>query len=124
MKRVLVVDDEPGLALLVRAFLDSADVSQSGTIAEAVAAASERRPAVVLLDLDLAGDDGMEWMSVIAEDAELKDVPVVIFSVHDSRFDEARQRGAVGCVRKPFKGSELRSMLAPYLEDAGEPVSN
>jgi DNA-binding response OmpR family regulator len=122
LKRVLVVDDEPGLALLVRAFLESADVSQSPTIPEAVAAAREQRPAVVLLDLDLAGDDGMEWMSVTAGDAELKEVPVIIFSVHDSRFDEARKLGAVGCVRKPFKGADLRSMLAPYLDDV--PVSN
>jgi CheY-like chemotaxis protein len=118
VKSVLVVDDEPGLALLVRAFLDSASVSQTQTVSDAVCAARESRPNVVLLDLDLGGEDGMEFMGLLAEDPDLKGVPVVIFSVHDSRFEEARQRGAVGCVRKPFKGSQLRSVLAPYLEDA------
>jgi DNA-binding response OmpR family regulator len=118
MTDVLLVDDAPGMGDLIGAVLEGADVRQVTNLDEAYSAVEASRPDVVLLDLNLEHEDGLGFLRHRGDDRRLQDLPVIVFSVHDSRFDEALEAGAVGCVRKPFRAQDLRAAIGPYLDKA------
>jgi len=79
---VLLVEDNPGDADLVRLRLvegqSQANVSCVGRLADGLAQLSEKRPSVVLLDLNLPDSQGAETFRKVLEKSP--DVPVVILS--------------------------------------------
>ena len=101
MRRVLIVDDHVGFRLRARALLEADGfdvVGEAGTGEEALAAATELRPALVLLDVQLPDLDGFEVARRLEElDAE---VEVVLISSRDrsdygSLISESPARGFV-----------------------------
>jgi DNA-binding response OmpR family regulator len=117
MSLVLLIDDEPGMGQLVRMSLDAdgARVVQVGDLAGAIAAAREERPSAVLLDLSLGPEDGLAILPRLREEPSLADVPIIVFSIHDSRQREAFQEGADGFVAKPFKAANLRDVIEEHI---------
>ncbi len=124
MSGILLVDDEREFVDLVAGFLDDVEVRHASTVAEAMSSMREKPPDVVLLDLSLEREDGMDLLPQLAEHSELSPIPVIAFSVHDSRFEEARRKGAAGCLRKPFRGKELRAALRPFMEESSIAVGS
>jgi CheY-like chemotaxis protein len=117
MRTVLLIDDEPDMAMLVEMCLKDVRVTSAATFAEAIAAAREERPHAVLLDIALNGDeDGLDLLPRLRQEAALSDVPIIGFSVHGSRKQEALEKGLQGFVDKPFKAAALREALQPYLD--------
>jgi DNA-binding response OmpR family regulator len=114
---LLLVDDEPQMETLVGMCLRDLDarVVWAGTSSEARVAAHAERPSVVLLDIGLGSEDGLDLLDEFQEDPALSDVPVVVFSIHDSRMLEALTRGADGFVSKPFRLAGLRAVLQERL---------
>jgi DNA-binding response OmpR family regulator len=114
---VLLVDDEPEMLGLVAMCLENTGVRvvQAATLDEAVAAAQRERPSVVLLDIGLGPEDGLALLPRLRSEPPLSGVPVVVFSVHDSRRQEALDEGADGFVSKPFHLSALRQAVAEHL---------
>jgi DNA-binding response OmpR family regulator len=114
---VLLIDDEPHMEALVGMSLEElgVTVSAASNLEEAVAAAREAPPRVVLLDLALGAEDGLDLLPRLRKEPEFKDVPILAFTVHDSRREEALERGVDGFVRKPFKGADLRALVAAHL---------
>ncbi len=117
MKRVLLIDDEPAMAGLVRLCLD-AEVVTASDLEEAIRASKEAPPQVVLLDLALGEVDGLDLLPALRQEPSLAGIPVVGFSVHESREREARERGVDGFVAKPFKAANLRKAVSPWIKDA------
>ena len=117
MSTVLLVDDEPAMGPLVDNWLAElgARVVQVGTLDQAVETARQERITVVLLDISLDGADGLDLLPLLKEESSLADAPVIAFSIHDSRRDEALSKGANGFVRKPFKSEDLHKALKEYL---------
>jgi DNA-binding response OmpR family regulator len=70
---------------------------------------------LVLLDIALGSEDGLDPLDEFREDPTLHQVPVVVFSIHDSRREEAMTRGADGFIAKPFRPSGLRAELEERL---------
>jgi DNA-binding NarL/FixJ family response regulator len=78
--RVLIVDDHAGFRSIARTFLESEGldvVGEAGDGDEAVAASATLRPALVLLDVHLPGDDGF---AVAERLAALPAPPVVVLT--------------------------------------------
>ena len=117
MSVILLVDDEPGMGELVEFWLADlgARVVQAGTIDEGVEAARQHSPRAVLLDLSLDDEDGLELIPRLREDDQLADLPVIAFTVHDSREQEARASGAAGFVPKPFRSGQLHDEVRRFL---------
>jgi DNA-binding response OmpR family regulator len=108
---VLLVDDEPAMAGLVNVWLSDLGIRvvQASGLSEALKAIDREQPRAVLLDLSLGEEDGLEIMPRLQE--ALEGVPIIAFTVHDSREEEARRHGVSGFISKPFRGKELREVV-------------
>lgn len=119
---ILLIDDEPHMASLVAMSLEDIGVTvdAAATLAEALEAVRQARPRVVLLDLALGLEDGLDILPKLRDEPALDGVPIVAFTVHDSRRDEAMARGVDGFVRKPFKAAELKASVLRHLRGSAE----
>jgi two-component system, OmpR family, KDP operon response regulator KdpE len=112
VSRVLVVDDEPQirrtLAINLRARGYQVDLAATGE--EALKAAADQQPDVVVLDLGLPGIDGLQ---VIQGLRGWTRVPIIVLSVREREADKvaALDAGADDYVTKPFGFNELLARL-------------
>jgi DNA-binding NarL/FixJ family response regulator len=124
---ILVVDDDPELRALVAAVLDSTGcaVREAGTGKEALAAAAEERPSLVLLDVCLPGPGGYSLLRDL-RDLLGEELPVVFISgERTDPLDSASGLflGADDYVLKPFHPEELRARVQRLLpKEAAEPT--
>jgi two-component system, OmpR family, response regulator ResD len=107
---VLVVDDEPTIAEVVARYLERAGyrtrVAADGL--EAIAAATDRRPDLVVLDLMLPGLDGLEVMRRLREHDRDR-IAVILLTAKGEESDRVAglRLGADDYVVKPFSPAEL-----------------
>ncbi|MCJ7667196.1 MAG: response regulator [Anaerolineae bacterium] len=81
MAKILVVDDDPDFVNLTRRILQSRnyEVLTASNGEKALAAMRKERPDLVLLDIMMAYIlDGLDVSREMAEDTELKDIPVIM----------------------------------------------
>ena len=124
-KRVLVADDS---ATIQRAFAmvfgSREDVSlvPARSLDDAVAAARQGRPDLVIADANLGGRTGYELCSAIKSDAGLRGVPVYILASSHSPYDDGKGRsaGVDGHLTKPF---ESQALIDKVLEILARPTS-
>jgi two-component system, OmpR family, response regulator ResD len=107
---ILIVDDEPTIAEVVARYLVRAgyETRTAADGASAVAAATQRRPDLVVLDIMLPGLDGLEVLRRLHEDAEER-VPVILLTAKGEESDRVvgLRQGADDYVVKPFSPREL-----------------
>jgi HAMP domain-containing protein/signal transduction histidine kinase/DNA-binding response OmpR family regulator len=92
-KRLLLVEDDEAERMGVSELLESTDIeiTMAATGAAALAELRERPPDCVVLDLKLPDMSGFEVLETIRDDAELRDVPVVVFTGRELSADEDAQ---------------------------------
>jgi HAMP domain-containing protein/CheY-like chemotaxis protein/signal transduction histidine kinase len=92
-KRLLVVEDNPAEQLSVRELLghDDIDIEVAESGSDALLALSENSFDCVVLDLRLPDMTGFEVLARLGENAELKDIPVVVFTGRELTPDEDAQ---------------------------------
>ena len=114
--KILVVDDEPQIRILLKATLRRAGyaVAEAGTAREALSAKSIDKPDLILLDLGLPDRDGLELVSALI--AEPRSALIVV-----SARDQTEQKvaaldlGADDYVTKPFDTEELLARVRASL---------
>lgn len=86
---VLVVEDEPATADIVRFNLESrgyeCECAYDGD--EAIRMVAHRAPDLMILDINMPGMSGWEVLDLLPGDAELSAIPVVILSGRDTPHD-------------------------------------
>ena len=111
---VLVVEDNPNVALVIRQFLINSDYSIAAIVTsgeEAVEVARQRKLDLVLMDIQLAGKmDGIEAAGLIWNQFR---VPVVYLTGEEEEetISRASLTGAYGFVHKPFQKRDLSSTI-------------
>jgi two-component system chemotaxis response regulator CheY len=72
----------------------------------------------VITDLNMPNMRGDELIQHMAQDAKLKDIPVVVVSTEGShtRLDEVVLPFAAGFIRKPFTPEQVRETIFNVLE--------
>ena len=102
--RILVVDDHPvlrdGLVAVLSTQADFEIVGEAETGAEAVLAAAELQPDIVMMDLEMPEMDGVEALKQMRDHDP--DVRVIVFTAYDTddRIMAAIQAGAQGYLLK------------------------
>ena len=126
---ILVVEDNERNAKLLRDVLEHRGyrvlVAETGELG--VALAQEHLPALVLMDIQLPGIDGIEAFEQLQSDAATRDIPVV--AVTASAMQEERARiatvGFAGYQPKPIRVMEFLQAMEAILEsqsqEANEP---
>ena len=113
--RVLVVEDDPSIRRLTKTVLETQgyEVFEVVDGPSALPAAREARPDVVLLDVGLPGMDGFGVLSLLKEDEELRDVPVMMVTAwaEPELVAKALDRGAHDYIRKPFDITDLAARV-------------
>jgi CheY-like chemotaxis protein len=82
-KRILIIDDDPQFGLLAKLTLEETgmfEVSVTTDSNEAIPAAREFLPDLILLDIVMPGLDGGDVQALLRNDPMLRDVPVLIVS--------------------------------------------
>ncbi len=116
---VLIVDDSPHVHKLVGAYLKNDDISlQSAFDGEAaISSASQRRPSLILLDVDMPQVDGFEVCRRLRSNPATNDTPVMFVTADGSLSDKVKglNLGAVDYITKPFKPEELQARVQAAL---------
>lgn len=109
--RVLVVDDEPDITALVAYHLARAGyrVSTAASGTDALKAAREEKPDVVVLDVMLPGVSGYDVLADLRRLDETRDVGVIMLTARREEEDRIRglSLGADDYLVKPFSPQEL-----------------
>ena len=109
--RILVVDDEPDIIALVAYHLARSGyrVSTAATGTEALQAARDEQPALVVLDLMLPELSGFEVLERMRADRALADTPVLMLTARRDEPDRVQglSLGADDYLVKPFSPQEL-----------------
>jgi two-component system phosphate regulon response regulator PhoB len=124
---VLVVEDEEPILEMLRYGLEHFGFSVRcvGSGEEALAAVTQERPDLVLLDLMLPGIDGLEVCRRLKREKETSTIPIVILTARDSEADivAGLEIGADDYLTKPFSPRVLSARLRAVLRrwEVGEP---
>lgn len=119
MGRVLVVDDEQDIALMLRIALKQAghDSLQAVTGEEALDLLGREAVDAVLLDVRLPGIDGWEVVQRVRADQNLQGLKIIMMSAHASPATKSRA-AELGCdayLTKPFTLEQLAQIVAETL---------
>jgi two-component system phosphate regulon response regulator PhoB len=124
--RILVVDDEPDITALVAYHLAKAGyrVSTAANGTDALRAAREERPDIVVLDLMLPGLSGYEVLGELRKRDETRDVGVILLTARREEADRIRglSLGADDYLTKPFSPHELALRVAALLRRLAAPA--
>jgi len=114
--KVLVVDDDEAVRVLLTRYLEMEGytVEQVSDGGSALAAIASSRPDMVLLDLMLPAQDGLDILTRLRRNS---DVPVILLTGRSSEADRilGLKLGADDYVVKPFSPGELTARISSVL---------
>lgn len=112
---VLVAEDSMVVRALLRAQLRDRgyEVVEAVDGEQALVVAAERRPDVILLDIEMPRLDGFGALERLKADPDLYEIPVVLITGRTTAADAVRglEHGAHDYLRKPFEAAELAARI-------------
>jgi diguanylate cyclase (GGDEF)-like protein len=112
--RVLLVDDDESLRILLRTTFEVVDieVDEAADAKSAERRIADARPDVLVLDVGMPGVDGFEFCRRLKARPETRAIGVIVLTGADSATrDDARAAGADMLLRKPFSPLELLGVV-------------
>jgi DNA-binding response OmpR family regulator len=117
--KILVIDDEPEITDIIKAFLSTAgyEVLVENSSVMGIEKAKTFKPDLILLDIMMPFMDGYEVCSSIKKDPELTNVPVLFLTGKDANDDGGQgfRSGADLFIKKPFSCERLLQMVRMVL---------
>ena len=124
-KKVLIADDEPNILASLEFLMRKGgyDVRLARNGEEAVSAALDFRPDLVLLDVMMPLRSGYEVCRALRAEEALAGVKIVVLSAkgREAEVNKGLSLGADAYVTKPFSNRELMRCVAELLAEAGAP---
>ena len=118
MKKILIVDDELNMRLVLTAMLkkEGFEISSASNGREALQILKSSRIAVVITDLKMPDIDGMELLSCISE--QHPEIPVIMITAHGTIATavEALKKGAFDYITKPFDLDDLKNIVSKAIK--------
>jgi CheY-like chemotaxis protein len=123
---ILVVDDNDAGLLLVRSVLelDGFRVDSAGSSEEVLARLRAGTPDLILMDVQLPGQDGLSLTRQLKADPATAAIPIVALTAHAMAGDreQALAAGCSGYLSKPVDTRTLGAQVREFLEQ-GEPAA-
>ncbi len=119
--RILIADDDPGIRLAVRDYLELAGSYRVATARdgqEAIEMMEEFHPQLLLLDINMPRRDGHEVVKRVRQDARFRHLPIV-FLTHLSATADRIRGYETGCdlyLPKPFELEELAAVVRTLVQ--------
>ena len=124
MKRILIVEDEPELQELLCAYLQDAGYAAavSGDGAAALDLFRAQSFDLVLLDIMLPEEDGLQVLKRLRSLPATKGVPIIMLTAKSTEYDKVLglDEGADDYVAKPFGMMELMARIRAALRHGGQ----
>lgn len=118
--KVLFIDDDIALGNIVTAVLtdEGYEVHQQNSLRGIKGIISEFKPGILILDIEIGTEDGIDKMPELHLMAP--DLPVIVISSHKEEKEVVRalRNKAVAYLRKPFGVEELMAYLERYINPA------
>ena len=108
MTKIMLIEDDKTMLTLLGTLLDMEgfQVVKVGKFDSVVEDIRKEDPDVILMDVHLEDKDGIEILSVLRNDSQLKKKKVIISSGLDKRY-ESKKAGADDFLMKPYMPDEL-----------------
>jgi two-component system cell cycle response regulator len=119
-QKILTVDDSKTVRIIVRkAFKNfDCDILEAGNGVEGLAVAAKEMPALILLDITMPVMDGVEMLTKLKADPQLKNIPVIMLTAEGGRDNVLRiaKIGVRDYLVKPFKEEVLVEKAGRVIE--------
>lgn len=122
-KRILVVDDDANICLLVKLTLEETgwyEVREETEATKALQVAREFKPDLLLLDVMMPDLDGGDVATMFKEDPNLKHTPVVFITAAVLPTEASGKGGMIGghpFIAKPLSAETLVDVVRLNLKD-------
>lgn len=117
---VLIVDDNAMNMIVAADLLEYAGYSvlRAGNVSEAQAVLTQATPALILLDIQMPGMDGLTFTRLLKADPALRHIKVVALTAFAMKGDEqkALAAGCDGYITKPIDTRKLPGQVAEILQ--------
>ena len=118
-KRILTVDDSPSVRKMVEFSLKSKgyDMGSAGDGVEALELLEQEQFDAIVLDVNMPRMNGLEFLEKIKNHDVFAAIPVIMLTTEgqDEDRDKAMALGATAYIIKPFKPTQLLSLLDELL---------
>jgi PAS domain S-box-containing protein len=119
--RILIVDDYPANLLALEAVLEplGLDLVTCKSGEEALGRLLKNEFALVLLDVEMPGLDGIKTARLIKDGSRTRDLPIIFITAlsrDESQVFRAYSQGAVDYIFKPFDPDILRSKVSVFVQ--------
>ena len=128
MSQILVVEDDPDIADLIRHYLVKSGhaVQLLGSGAAVLPKVRGERPDLIVLDLMLPGLDGLMVCQALRSDPLTAAIPIIMVTARGEEADRITglELGADDYVTKPFSPKELAARVTALLRRATRPTAS
>jgi len=125
---ILIVDDEENILKLIKYNLENIGykVLAVSSGEEALSAAFEATPDLIVLDLMLPGVDGMEVCRILSNDRRTENIPILMVTARsdDNDIIAGLEAGADDYVTKPFSPKILAARIGSVLRRKSKNISS
>lgn len=131
--QLLLVDDEPGIRVSVKEYLQEVGgftVQVASNADDAWQMLQQQTPALVISDIMMPKVDGYQFLKQLREDPRFKTLPVIFLTARGMTTDRIQgyQAGVDAYLSKPFEPDELIALIENLLErrtaNSGETTSS
>ena len=125
---VLLVDDSKTIRRSASNFLSNAGYTVITAVDgfEALSKVVEHRPSLIFADIMMPRLDGYQTCALIKNNADYRNIPIVMLSSKDGLFDKARARvvGSDAHLSKPFTAESLTAAVEEHLRGTEEVLNS
>ncbi len=119
MHKILVADDEHNIRHILDFSLhaEGFDVLSAHNGEDAFNLAVTEKPNLIILDVMMPGQGGIETCRLLKKDERTKDIPIILLTARASREDreEGAQAGADDYITKPFSPQKVINTVQSFL---------
>lgn len=120
-REVLIIEDAADVRMTLKKILENigVTVTESASVEQAMTILTQRTPHAILLDLNLDGMSGFEFLKLKAKLPSIQNVPVIVVSglADKKSVFQAITLGANDFLVKPFTANQLIQKVRKHLKD-------